>query len=139
MYGGESNDTRKIAIKLLIKDKKPIEKVSKLLNIYTETLEIWLAKYETGDLFEIKLSTGRPREYDYEGLKEFVNNNPDLTLEEINQQFMQGTGSTSGIDDALNRLNITFKKKSFYSKSEIKRKGQFIKQRSKNYQSKTIF
>jgi transposase len=105
-----SNDTRKIAIKLLKEDGKSIDEVSKLLNIYSETLETWLAKYEAGDLFEIKLSTGRPREYDYEGLKEFVNNNSDLTLEEINQQYFQGSASTSGIDDALKRLKITFKK-----------------------------
>lgn len=105
-----SNDTRKIAIKLLTEDKKSVEEVSKLLNIYPETLQIWLKRYETGDLFEIRLSTGRPRVYDYEGLKEFVKDNPDLTLEEINQRFFQGTASTSGIFDALERLNITFKK-----------------------------
>lgn len=117
-----SNDTRKIAIKLLLEDGKTVEDVSNLLNIYPETLEKWLVKYEQGELFQIKTSTGRPRTYDYEGLKEFVKNNPDLYLREINDQFFGGQASTSGIDDALERIDITFKKKSFYTKKETKKK-----------------
>ena len=64
-----SNDTRKIAVKLLLEDNKNIEEVSSLLGIYHETLEKWLVLYESGKLFKIKNSTGRPRVYDYEGLK----------------------------------------------------------------------
>lgn len=117
-----SNDTRKIAIKLLLEDQKTIEEVSLLLGIYYETLTGWLEKHKQNQLFQIRKSTGRPRIYDYEGLKEFVKNNSDLTLEEINQDYFLGKASTSGIDDALKRMDITFKKKSFYSKKGMSRK-----------------
>ena len=107
-----SNDIRKIAIKLLLEDNKNIEEVSGLLGIYHETLEKWLVLYGSGKLFKIKNSTGRPRVYDYEGLKKFVKNNPDLHLREIKEQFFHGEASLSGIDSALDKLEITFKKNS---------------------------
>ena len=127
-----SNDTRKIAIKLLLEDNKNIEEVSDLLGIYHETLEKWLVLYESGKLFKIKNSTGRPRVYDYEGLKKFVKNNPDLHLREIKEQFFHGEASLSGIDSALDKLEITFKKKLYSTKKEMKVRGKYIHKKFKN-------
>ena len=103
-----SNDTRKIAIKLLLENNKSIEEVSSLLSIYHETLEKWLVLYQSGKLFKIKNSTGKLRVCGYEGLKKFIENNPDLHLREIKQQFFCGDASLSGIDSALDKLEITF-------------------------------
>ena len=122
-----SNDTRKIAIKLLLEDNKNIEEVSGLLGIYHETLEKWLVLYESGKLFKIKNSTGRPRVYDYEGLKKFVENNPDLHLREIKEQFFHGEASLSGIDSALDKLEITFKKKLYKERDEGKIKNIYTR------------
>ena len=127
-----SNDTRKIAIKLLLEDNKNIEEVSGLLGIYHETLEKWLVLYESGKLFKIKNSTGRPRVYDYEGLKKFVENNPDLHLREIKEQFFHGEASLSGIDSALDKLEITFKKKLYSTRKEMKVRGKYIHKKFKN-------
>ena len=127
-----SNDTRKIAIKLLLEDNKNIEEVSGLLGIYHETLEKWLVLYESGKLFKIKNSTGRPRVYDYEGLKKFVENNPDLHLREIKEQFFHGEASLSGIDSALDKLEITFKKKLYSTKKEMKVREKYIHKKFKN-------
>ncbi len=127
-----SNDTRKIAIKLLLEDNKNIEEVSGLLGIYHETLEKWLVLYESGKLFKIKNSTGRPRVYDYEGLKKFVKNNPDLHLREIKEQFFHGEASLSGIDSALDKLEITFKKKLYSTKKEMKVREKYIHKKFKN-------
>ena len=127
-----SNDTRKIAIKLLLEDNKNIEEVSGLLGIYHETLEKWLVLYESGKLFKIKNSTGRPRVYDYEGLKKFVKNNPDLHLREIKEQFFHGEASLSGIDSALDKLEITFKKKLYSTRKEMKVREKYIHKKFKN-------
>ena len=127
-----SNDTRKIAIKLLLEDNKNIEEVSGLLGIYHETLEKWLVLYESGKLFKIKNSTGRPRVYDYEGLKKFVKNNPYLHLREIKEQFFHGEASLSGIESALDKLEITFKKKLYSTKKEMKVREKYIHKKFKN-------
>jgi len=120
-----SNDTRKIAIKLLNEDKKSLEEVSEILGIYHETLEKWQLKFEQGELFKIHKSPGKPRVYDYEKLKEFIEQNPDKYLREIKAELFEANGkkaSLSGIDDALKKMNIKLKKKSFYSKKETKKK-----------------
>lgn len=129
-----SNDLRERAIDLLLIKKKSIKSVSKTLGIYFETLEKWLEKHKQGTLYDVVKKGGRPRTYDYDELKEFIQKeeNQDKTLDEINQELYGGEGSTSGICDALKRLDFRFKKKSGYTKKEINKKEKSLNKKLKS-------
>ena len=62
--------------------------------------------YGSGKLFKTKNSTGKLRVYGYEVLKKFIENNPDLHLRKIKQQFFYGDASLSGVDSTLDKLEI---------------------------------
>jgi len=98
-------------------------KISKEFEISLDTLKKWIKKLKDGTLYEVIKKGGKPRVYDYDELKEFVEKYPDKYLREIKAELFEARGlkaSTSGIDDALKRLDIQFKKKSFSSKRQIK-------------------
>jgi len=121
-----SNDLR---IRVAKRLKKPglnsskLLKISKEFEIGVDTLKKWVKKLKEGTLYDVIKKGGKPRVYDYDELKEFVEKYPDKYLREIKAELFEAKGlkaSTSGIDDALKRLDIQFKKKSSSSKKQIK-------------------
>ena len=61
---------------------------------------------ETGSLEKKELER-KPRKYESEKLRTYINENPEATLAEIAKEF---GGSPSGAFDALEREKITLKK-----------------------------
>lgn len=114
-----SNDMRRLAMDMLNTQKKSFDEVSLIVKVCTKTLRNWFHKNTNGTLYDIVPSTGRPRTYDYDGLKTFVDQHQDKMLYEIKDEFFNGNASLSGIDKALKTMNFRLKKKSNYSKKEI--------------------
>lgn len=113
-----SNDLRKIVAKKLQDpklNKLKLLKISKEFEINIFTLKKWIKKLKDGTLYKIVKKGGKPKVYDYEKLREFVEQNPDKYLREIKTELFEANGqkaSISGIDDALKRLNLKLKKNS---------------------------
>jgi len=85
-------------------------------------------KLREGTLYKIVKKGGKPRVYDYEKLREFVEKNPDKYLREIKAELFEANGqkaSTSGIDNALKTLDLKLKKKSSYLRKGMKKKEKF--------------
>lgn len=121
-----SNDLRLRAINLL-NSGRTIYEVGETLEIHFRTIRNWQIKNENGTLFQILKSSGRPVEYDLEGLKKFVEDYPDKFIHEIKSEFFEAVGnkaSFGGIHKALDKMDFRLKKKSFYSKKEILKKGK---------------
>jgi transposase len=123
-----SNDLReKVAKRLQVSDLDNVKliEISKDFEIDISTLKKWVKKLQEGTLYQVSRKGGKPRVYDYQALKKFVEDNPDKYLREIKAELFEANGqkaSTSGIDDALKRLDLKLKKKSISSKKEMKKK-----------------
>lgn len=113
-----SNDLRKLVAKRLLSSMS-LKEISKEFEVSLSTLKLWNKKLATGTLYSVVHSGGHPVVYDLEGLKKFVEDNPDKYLREIREEFFNGKASISGIDDALNKMGINLKKKSNFLKKEI--------------------
>ena len=133
-----SNDLR---IRVAKKLKTPnlsnlqLQKIAKTFEISLKTLKKWQKKLEEGTLYKIMKKTGKPKAYDYDKLKEFVEKNPDKYLREIKVEFFEKNGlkaSISGISDALKRLDLKLKKKSYYLRKKTKKKEKFINKKLSN-------
>jgi len=84
-----------------------IEKTSGVFKVGTTTIKAWKKLLsETGSLEKKELDR-KPRKFESEKLRTYVNENPEATLAEIAKEF---GGSPSGAFDALEREKITFKK-----------------------------
>jgi len=84
-----------------------IEETSKVFKVGTTTISAWKKLLsETGSLGKKELSR-KPRKYESEKLRTYINENPEATLAEIAKEF---GGSPSGAFDALEREKITLKK-----------------------------
>ena len=117
-----SNDFRALVASKL-SSAVSLETISKDFEVFMSCLKLWVKKLAAGTLYNIVRSGGKPVVYDLEGLKKFVEDNPDKYLREIRDEFFGGKASTSGIDDALKRMGINLKKKSNYSKKQILKKS----------------
>ena len=84
-----------------------IDKTSKVFKVGTTTISAWKKLLsETGNL-EKKEIERKPRKFESEKLRTYINENPEATLAEIAKEF---GGSPSGAFDALEREKITLKK-----------------------------
>lgn len=85
-----------------------IEETSRIFKIGTTTLKKWMRLLsETGKLDKKELNR-KPRVYDSEKLRAYINSNPQALLKEIAKHF---GGSIPGASDALRREKITLKKR----------------------------
>ena len=83
------------------------KETSEVFKVGTTTIKAWKKLLsETGSL-EKKDLTRKPRKYESEKLRTYINENPEATLAEIAREF---GGSPSGAFDALEREKITLKK-----------------------------
>jgi len=84
-----------------------IEETSKVFKVGTTTISAWKKLLsETGGLEKKELNR-KPRIYESEKLRTYINEKPEATLAEIAKEF---GGSPSGAFDALEREKITLKK-----------------------------
>jgi transposase len=120
-----SNDLRKRAADKLTAGVS-IGIIAQELYLNPETIRKWKNKLKLGTLYDEIHIGGHPVVYDLEGLKKFVEQYPDKMLYEINDEFFGGTASTSGISDALIKMNFRLKKKSSSTENEVKKEGRFI-------------
>jgi len=126
-----SNDLRKKAMDMHFIQKKEIREISELLNISYRTLQLWKRKYQENpnSLYKIIPSPGRRHRYDYEKLKEFVEENPDKYIREIQQEFFKANGlkaSFGGIHKALKKIGFTLKKKPSYTERGMRKREESI-------------
>ena len=112
-----SNDFRKLFASK-VNQGISITEICKELNIGEDTAYKWRLKLRAGTLFDVISIGGRPAIYDYDGLRDFVENYPDKTLYEINIEFFKGQASTSGIDNALKRMKFRLKKSPIIPREE---------------------
>jgi transposase len=126
-----SNDLRhRVAKKLQVSNlsELKLKKISKDFDLNIGTLKNWQKKIVDGTLYQVVKKGGKPRVYDYEKLRDFVQKNPDKYLREIQAEFFEVNGlkaSTSGIDDALKRMDLKLKKKSSYLRKGMRKKEKF--------------
>jgi hypothetical protein len=118
------NDLRRRVAKRLIPQLTTIgyQEVSDQFDVSVWILKIWYKKLLAGTLYDEVHLGGHPVVYDLEGLKKFVEDNPDKYIREIKAEFFEDKGnkaSFGGIHKALNKMDFRFKKKSSYSKKGI--------------------
>ena len=81
-----------------------IEETSKIFKVGTTTISAWKKLLSDTGSLEKKELNRKPRIYESEKLRTYINENPEATLEEIAKEF---GGSPSGAFDALEREKIT--------------------------------
>lgn len=91
------------------------------------TLRKWKKKLDDGTLYDEIHTGGHPVVYDLDGLKQFVNDNPDKYIREIKAEFFEAKGnkaSFGGIHKALDKMDIRLKKKSLHLKKATVKSGK---------------
>ena len=106
-----------------IKEGNTQERASVIYKVGTTTIKRWLSLLsETGSL-EKRPLTRTARKFESEKLKTYVEENPDALLKDIAAHF---GGTISGADTALKREKITYKKKRFITKREMKKNAGYL-------------
>jgi transposase len=118
-----NNDLRRRVAKRLVVGLSAVgyREVSELFDVCVATLRKWSKKLAAGTLYDEIHVGGRPVVYDLEGLKKFVDDNPDKYIREIKEEFFESKGavaSESGITKALGKMDFRLKKKSRYTKKD---------------------
>jgi transposase len=127
------NDLRRRVAKRLVDGLSAVgyREVSKLFEVGVTTLRKWKKKLDLGTLYDKIHTGGHPVVYDLEGLKQFVNDNPDKYIREIKVEFFEAKGnkaSFGGIHKALDKMDIRLKKKSLHLEKALSKKKKNIKQ-----------
>jgi transposase len=131
-----SNDLRERAAAAVDHDEGSLRQIARRFRISLKTLSRWLQqRRQTGSLAPKPHGGGRSRAVDgpdAERLKDLVHNQPDATLEELNQRLGLGC-SRMAIFRALLRLRISRKKKVLHATERdtppVKRKRRQFRQR----------
>lgn len=123
------NDLRRRVAKRLVVGLSAVgyQEVSKLFEVGVATLRKWKKKLDAGTLYNKIHTGGHPVVYDLEGLKQFVNDNPDKYIREIKAEFFEAKGnkaSFGGIHKALDKMDIRLKKKSLHLKKATVKSGK---------------
>ena len=83
-----------------------------MFEIGLSTVKRWVKfQKETGSILPKKPTVTKPRKVDYNKVDEYVEQNPDKTLKEIEKEF---GCSHNAIFKILKKLNITYKKRFLY-------------------------
>lgn len=118
-----SIDLRKKVISQLEK-KMPVSQISKLFNISRQTIYSWQKLHQTGKLQPRNNKIRKPQKVSQEDLEKYIEQHPEYTLEKIAAKF---NCAISSIYYRIKKGKITYKKKNFCTKSEMKNKGPFTK------------
>jgi transposase len=104
-----SLDLRKRAINLLEKNT-PIEKISKILEISTSTLKLWIKRKERDNTIEAKIGYQKGHSHKVINKEAFlneINKNPSITLEELGKIFQCSRSSTHRF---TKKIGLSYKK-----------------------------
>jgi putative transposase len=94
---------------------------SKIFKVGVETVRRWISlKKETGNVSPKSHGGGHPQKINLVKLKNYVDANPDKTLQEIGVKF---SVSHVSIFSALKKLNYVSKKRRYYTPKGMKRSG----------------
>jgi transposase len=127
------NDLRRRVAKRLVAGLSAVgyREVSEIFEVGVPTLKKWKKKLDLGTLYNKIHTGGHPVVYDLEGLKKFVDDNPDKYIREIKAEFFEAKGkkaSFGGIHKALDKMEIRLKKKSLLLEKVTLKKKKTIKQ-----------
>lgn len=131
-----SLDVREIIVDAYKRGQGTIEELAAIFNVCSRVITKFLSLDRmTGDLTPGK-STGRPAKITEEHhslLRTMVKENPDKTLKEYCDIFLDETGisvGTSIMDRGLKKINIRRKKKSYYAaeqeRPDVKKKEKTL-------------
>lgn len=115
-----SKDLRLVVIKYIDKGHT-IKKACETFGIAKQTIINWRNKLKREGNLDPKTRVGKCRKLDEEGLLKRIEEQPDLYIWELAQEF--GVGKTT-IFDALKRNKITRKKRVFDIRKVTKRQGR---------------
>jgi putative transposase len=115
-----SLDLREKVMSFLSAGKKKREAME-VFGLSLKTIYRWIKRKEKGMLAESKNNVRKPRKLDPEKLREYIKNHPDETLKQIGTAF--GANPVS-VFTRIRQLGITYKKKSYYTRSGTKKNGE---------------
>ena len=116
-----SKDLRERVLMEFDKKNLPIKEISQLFDVDPKTIYRWRQRrIKTGNILPIKgFQQGHSHKItDLESFRIFVTNNPDLTTKEMAAKW--GNVGASTIRRSLKKINFTFKKNSWATKSATK-------------------
>ena len=103
------------------RNRTTLEEAFRVFGISISTMREWEKRLkENGSLAKKELNR-TARIYDRKKLQAFVDENPDALLKEIAEHF---GGSVTGAFDALERYDITLKKKTLLMKSKMRKNAR---------------
>lgn len=114
-----SNDLRKRVVEFLEKGSS-YDEASKLFKISVSAIGRWYRKYKQEGNYYAKNRGGSKRKIDLEALEEYVKTNENMILKQAARKF--GV-SIFTISYWLRRLGYSYKKKTFPTWKQVKKKG----------------
>ena len=121
-----SEDLREKVISYIMSGGSKRE-AARTFNIGEDTIYRWMRRHKAGDI-RPKIRTDYPRKIDEQKLKDYVEANPDHTLEQIGRGLNLGRQT---IFRWLRRLKITRKKRQPSTKNGMKTRGMSLKSTSR--------
>ena len=104
-----------------LKSGNSVAKTIDIFSISRPTIFRWIHRNKNNALAPLKNSVRKPQKLNPVELQEYINQNPDLTIEQIAQHF---NVYANAVFYRIKKMKLTYKKKSFFTKNEMKKDGQ---------------
>jgi len=114
-----SNDLRKRVVEFL-ENGSSYDEATKLFKISVSAIGRWYRKYKQEGNYYAKIRGGSKRKIDLEALEEYVKTNENMILKQAARKFEV---SVFTISYWLRRLGYSYKKKTFLTWKQVKKKG----------------
>ena len=129
-----SVDLRKRVINFVLKGKK-IQEAYKTFNVHYNTISKWIKVYNEENRLEPNPPfKKKPYKMDWEELRKYVEENPDLYQSEYAEHFGVSQGQVCKV---LNKLQLTRKKKSLTYHEQDKKKVAEFEEKYEQIEDKT--
>lgn len=116
-----SKEIKELAV-LKYKEWEDKKILCKFFKICSKTLETWIQREQNMGFIEDKRkNNGSRKRFSNEDLKEFYNSNQNATLEDWWRKF---NVTAQAIKKRLKQMNYSYKKKTWNTKKEMKKKGE---------------
>ena len=106
-----------------VKEGHGVTEAGKIFNVGRMTLWRWQKRAEEGNLEANDNKNRRAKKLDSSEVKAYISKHPDKTLKEIGEHF---SVSAVAVFKRVRSLGLTYKKKSFYTKSEMKKPAKSL-------------
>ena len=114
-----SVDLRKKVLEFIERTKNMLE-ASRVFGINYNTVRKWFKAYEEGRIEPKEAYRQKPYKMDWEELKRYVEENPDLYQEEYGKVFGVSQGQISKV---LKKLGMTYKKRAPHMQNKMKKRS----------------